>query len=568
MHRKQKKNRFLRFLKYFFLLLLGLIIIFIIDYKIDTKITPPKVSDPSALLLKRKQVGANSYRIGNNFLHKNQYGLWEMYLQGAPFEMGVINGKLTKELIKIQEDAFVKQINILIPSKMWLHFLKYFIGWFDRDIDENIIPEYQKEIYGISFSVSDSFNYIAPPYPRMLNYHAAHDIGHALQSLALVGCTSFAANLNRNDSSLIVGRNFDFYINDAFAKNKIVTFVRPKKGHPFVYITWASMIGVVSGMNEEGLTVTINAAKSDIPFKAYTPISLLAREILQYAGTIDEAIAIAHKRRTFVSEQILVGSAHDNTAVVIEKSPNRQGLFRTDSSFLVSSNHFQSKVFQNDSKNKKYMLASPSVYREKRCKQLLSQFDTVTYLDAASVLRDVRGLNGKDIGLGNEKAMCQLISHHSIIFKPKQLKFWISTSPWQLGRYLEYDLHRFFNHSIDTQSVGMLFDSSLTIPPDTLLFSPLLQGFYRFRKMRKILQQALKSQQIIENESLFFKRFIATNADYYQVYVLTGNYYYQHHHFSKARHFLKTALTKVFENTATKKMVQARLQEIREKIGD
>ncbi len=79
---------------------------------------------------------------------------------------------------------------------------------------------------------------------------------------------SFAANMGFADSSLIIGRNFDFYINDAFAEDKIVCFENPDKGYQFAYITWASMIGVVSGMNNQGLTVTINAGKSDIPYKA------------------------------------------------------------------------------------------------------------------------------------------------------------------------------------------------------------------------------------------------------------------------------------------------------------
>ncbi len=562
---KKKKNRFLQILKYLFLLLLVLIIAFIIDYNIDTKITPPAVADTSALSLTRQTKGKDYYVIGDNFLHKNRYGLWEMYVHGDPFTMGVVNGKLTRELILKQENAFVEQINKMVPSKFWLHFLKYFIGWFNRDIDEHIIPEYQKEIYGISFSVSRSFNYIAPPYERMLNYHAAHDIGHALQDLALVGCTSFAANLNNPADNLIIGRNFDFYINDDFAENKIVTFVKPKKGHPFVYITWASMTGVVSGMNMAGLTVTINAAKSDIPGKAYTPISLLAREILQYAGTIDEAVAIARKRKTFVSEQILVGSAADNNAAVIEKSPDKQGLFTVNDPFLVSSNHFQSRTFRNDVKNRNYMKTSASVYREKRAKQLLSRYDTVTPARAASVLRDVRGLDDKNIGLGNEKAMCQLISHHSVIFEPERLRFWISTAPWQLGSYLEYNLAAMFSDSLPSPAGGPLYDTALTIPPDTLLFSPELKKFFRFRRMRDSVRTALKNKTAIPADSLFFARFIASNPFYYQSYVLAGNYYYQHHLPEKAKVYYKKSLKLEFENTFTKAMVEARLEELQEK---
>ena len=87
---------------------------------------------------------------------------------------------------------------------------------------------------------------------------------------------------------MIIGRNFDFYVGDHFSENKIVSFEKPADGFKFMYVTWGGFIGVVSGMNEKGLTVTINAAKSDIPSGSATPVSLVAREILQYAENIQE----------------------------------------------------------------------------------------------------------------------------------------------------------------------------------------------------------------------------------------------------------------------------------------
>src|SRR5690606_9849818 len=97
--------------------------------------------------------------------------------------------------------------------------------------------------------VSDGFD--VSNYQRTLWMHGAHDLGHVLQDLAIVGCSSFAVWGDRSaDGKLLIARNLDFYLNDDFAENKMVYFVRPENGIPFMSISWAGMIGVVSGMNK------------------------------------------------------------------------------------------------------------------------------------------------------------------------------------------------------------------------------------------------------------------------------------------------------------------------------
>ncbi len=540
-----------------------ILIILVLIFKITTKINPPKVQDLQVEDLARIAVDSNFYAIKNNWIQKNKQGLWEMYIQGEAYERGVINGKLTKELIYKQENAFVNQIKVMIPSESYLKFLKSFIAFFNRNIDKHIIEEYQDEIYGISQSASNQFDFIAPNYHRILNYHAAHDIGHALQNMNLVACTAFSTWDSRSaDSSIIIGRNFDFYVGDEFAEDKIIMFCNPKNGHNFMIVTWGGMIGATSGMNDQGLTVTLNAAKSSIPFSAATPVSLVAREILQYASTIEEAFEIAKKRKMFVSESLFIGSAKDGKTATIEKSPDNQALFETSADYIICTNHFQSKEMQK----KEFMNADvhdyATTYRFKRVEELLNQNPKLDIHSATKILRDQKGLNNQNIGMGNEKAVNQLIAHHSIIFKPEELKVWISTNPFQLGEYVCYDLNKVFAKANDIKKSTIINEEDLTIPADSFLYSNNYEHFVRFKEIRDQLHNAIKLNERIPDEDYLSNEIIELNPKFFETYVYIGNYFNHFNITDKAILAYKKALTNEIPNIYQRENILEKIKEI------
>ncbi|MBC7886293.1 MAG: peptidase C45 [Ferruginibacter sp.] len=524
-----------------FLLLLIAAIIYVVAV---SGVNSPELKEEDSLHLQRTEVSKGFYTLENNWFRKSRNGLYELYVEGNPSERGVFNGKLTKELVVRQEDHFSEQISKMVPSNAYRGFLKYFIGWFNRDLDKNVTEEYKQEIYGISQSASDKYQYLGSNYQRILNYHAAHDIGHALQNLALVGCTSFGTwGARSKDSTLIIGRNFDFYVGDKFAEDKIVEFQNPSMGYKFMTITWGGFIGAVSGMNEKGLAVTINAAKTKMPSGSATPVSLVTREILQYAKNIAEAVAIAKKRKMFVSESFLVASAEDNKAVLIEKTPTDLDVYDPHNNYIVCTNHFQSRGLVNSKENIQQLNESASAYRYERLMELLKANGENTVQKTISILRDQKGLKNTDIGMGNEKAINQLIAHHSVVFEPKKLLVWVSTAPWQLGEYVAYDLKKVFALGGMKQDQE-ISEASLTIAADPFLASAGYKNFEIFRAFK---------QRIADGGQVSTDSLLASNPEYYNSYILAGDYLFKKNQLLKAVAVYKAGLTK---EIATRKEAQ------------
>jgi predicted choloylglycine hydrolase len=526
----------------------------------------PKLDGYNSAVPVVKKITPTHFTSGNNFLLKNKQNLWELYVEGDPLERGLAFGSLSDSLFKKQENVFFSKIKDILPSERKQKMLRTFLKWYNRKVYLNVTEEYKTEIYGMSQYASHEFDYVAPPYLRSLYLHGAHDIGHALQDLALVGCSSFAAWADKSDDgSLILGRNFDFYAGDGFATDKIVAFVRPDTGYPFMSVTWAGMIGVVSGMNSEGLTVTLNAGKSKIPLVAKTPISILAREILQYSKNIDEAVAIAKKRKVFVSESIMIGSANDGKAVLIEVAPHDIGVYDVkNSDQLICTNHFQSDNLKDNKRNVDHIANSHSDYRYQRLTALLDENKKLNPENAVAILRNKDGLKNIALGYGNEKALNQLLAHHGIVFKPEQRLVWVSANPYQLGEFVCYDLNVIFGNKKIADSVISLSDNKHNIARDPFLETDAYKNYEQFRIRDREMDALLKKKTAVTET--FAVDYQSLNPDYWVVYYKVGLAYYKQKDYRAGKVQFEKALTKEITTLPKKREIEKYLRKIKRKL--
>lgn len=527
----------------------------------------PDVSEYDTVRPEVTQHNDSLFSSGDNYIVKNKHQQWELYIEGNPMERGLLAGALMDSLLFKQEHIFFDKVKSFLPEKKQQKKITKYTRWFNRKLYKYVPKEYKVELYGLSRYSSHDYDYIANRYMRNLYLHAAHDIGHALVDMGKinVGCTSAALwGDNTPDNKLLVGRNLDFYFSDAFAENKLILFMKPDKGIPFVSVSWPGFLGVVSGMNKEGLTLTMNAGKSKIPFKAKEPISIVARDILQHASNIDEAIEIAKNSEVFVAEAFLIGSAKENRAVSIEMSPKNFGVYETANSKLVCANHFQSEEYKKDKRNKERIENGHSLYRYKRMNQMLDSTNWVDPPKMAEILRNKNGLKNIKLGYGNEQAINQLLAHHGVIFKPSKGLIWVSSNPYNLGAFTAYDLNEIFADNKKADYKPQYIDS-LTIPEDPFIYTQDFKDYEKYRKMDRVIDKALSKED--ENfDPQILKEYCQLNPNLWIVYYKSGLLNFNAERYKLAKEAFEKALEKEITTAPDREEVEKKLKKTNKKL--
>jgi hypothetical protein len=423
---------------------------------------PPLPADVSIMQLKPEARDGKIW-LGKSWVGERE-GLTVIYLKGSPFEIGYADGVLMQAKMHTLENQFLEMIRGYVPRHWVMEILKNYVIYRNRHLSDFVPVDYRTEIYATTLGCPDIHPEEGNFYNRLLNYHAAHDVSYMMIDnpfiSARAGCTAFGAWGNATlNQHLITGRNFDWEAAEVFSTNRVVEMCEPDGGIPFISLSWAGMAGVVSGMNRAGVSVTVNGAPSKLPNTTATPVAMVAREIMERAHNLDEALNILRDAKVFVSTIWLVGSRADGKFVVVEKTPGATNVREPVGDSIVCPNHFETPGLKDDARNTNYMNEATSVSRETRLEELLRQSDgKIDPALSAEFLRDRDLPGGIFAGDGNRATLNALIATHATIMDLSDGIFWAASPPNQLGKFVAFDVND-FSHELPDK----------TVPADTML---------------------------------------------------------------------------------------------------
>ncbi len=163
-----------------------------------------------------------------------------------------------------------------------------------------------------------------------------------------------------------------------------------------------------------------------------------------------------------------------------------------------------------------------------------------------------------------EKALNQLIAHHSVIFKPAKLQVWVSTNPFQLGQYVCYDLNKVFAEASGLKIKKELYEKELNVPADSFLYSNDYKKFVAYKVFKEGFQIKHKHNIKYVIDSKTITNFIQSNPQYWETYFVLGNYYRDEKNISEALKYYNLALSKEITTVQDKEAIEKSIVAVQE----
>lgn len=263
--------------------------------------------------------------------------------------------------------------------------------------------------------------------PDVLNYLAGFTA--KLSRLPGFGCTSVAVwDGYSADNRFLYGRNLDFPGNGYWDCFPLIARHKPDKGIPYVSISSAgTIVDGITGINEEGLSLALHQhLTSDVGILlGGRPILDLGLEVLQFAKTIEEAIAICSRWRVTSGWSLILTHWKKRECAALELTNSRLIVHRITDGKMVRTNDFWDPQLHRREIN--YMVFRESTrLRSQRAQDLVKENKgSINASKLASFLCDhwdPERKKTRSIG----QTIAQPHNMTSVVFEPEKGIFWVA----------------------------------------------------------------------------------------------------------------------------------------------
>lgn len=364
-------------------------------------------------------------------------GTTVLHLKGTPYEMGYQRGALVRDKILLSAEKF----DVLLARAKEEVGLPRWAAYAILDVVYALcaphIPErYKRELEGLADGAGVDL--------QMLRR------GQVVSVVTERGCSAFAVfGKATADGKLYHGRNFDWITSAGLQETAVLACYEPEGYAPFVSAGYAGFIGVLTGMNMEGISVSqIGAITKDARLRGI-PLALLLRRILEEATNLEETTQIITKARRTVGYNYVVADGDARKARAYETTANHCAIF-TDNDPAETVEYaipIDDAVFRADE------AMDPTVRALQKCARApglpygSNSYDH-RYKGIATRVKEHYGNIDSAIALEIVKATAMNGNLHAALYNTTDREIWVAhargTEPASKQRFVHYDLKQLF----------------------------------------------------------------------------------------------------------------------------
>jgi isopenicillin-N N-acyltransferase-like protein len=233
-----------------------------------------------------------------------QDGTRVLFLKGTPEEMGRQQGELLKPELRDVMTRIVYGIGVgsSFPKGRW------FFGEIEA-AEKRLHPFISDRTYREIDAMADAAG-VNPQEARLANFFPElfHCSGCSITGDATVGGRMFH------------GRILDYMKGVGLEQNAVVMVYQPDIGNAWVNLSYAGFVGSVTAMNAKHISMGEMGGRGEGNWDG-KPMAQLIREVMENAGTLDEAIAIMRKGPRTCAYYYVISDGNTKQAVGIAATP-------------------------------------------------------------------------------------------------------------------------------------------------------------------------------------------------------------------------------------------------------